>query len=96
MTAAKYHREELKAVLRMRHGSLLAFERAKGLPRNSVKDVLRGRSVAQAELAIATEINEPLHRLFPHRYAAKADSPSAKVDNSDAAANAHRQNARAA
>lgn len=75
------HREDVKAVLRKKYGSLRAFEDANQLPPNSAKDVLRGRAVAGTERAIATELGKPLHLLFPLRYVApEGGDSSAKVD----------------
>lgn len=62
------HRQDINATLRKRYGSAQAFERAQGLPERSVRDVLRGRAVAQTEQALATELGKPLHQLFPLRY----------------------------
>lgn len=50
------HREDIKAALRKRYGSVTAFEEAKGLPKKSVSDVLRGRSAAETEQAIVNEL----------------------------------------
>ena len=86
------HPETIKAQLRMKHGTLLAFEVAKGLPKNSTKDVLRGRSVARTEQAIADELGKPLHILFPRH--ARKRGESTKVDSNDAAAAPHRLIAR--
>lgn len=44
--------EIIKAKLRIRYGSLLRFEREKGLPYQSVTDVLRGRSNRRVAAAI--------------------------------------------
>lgn len=50
------HKEDVKAVLRKRYGSVCAFEKAKGLPPQSVSDVLRGRSVARTQAALILEL----------------------------------------
>ncbi|QPT08616.1 hypothetical protein [Sphingomonas paucimobilis] len=52
------HREDVKSVLRKKHGSVAAFERANNLPEKSVNDVLRGRSSARVTKAIENELNE--------------------------------------
>lgn len=84
------HREDMKAGLRKQFGSLLAFERAKGLPEGSAKDVLRGRAVAQTERAISEALGKPLHRLFPQRYETpEQGESSAKVDDSGQSESAH-------
>jgi len=91
------HPETIKARLRIRHGSLLAFEKAAKLKANSVKDVLRGRRSAPTERAISKELRQPLHVLFPARYRApKVERhESTKVDNNSSSAVVHRLNARA-
>lgn len=89
----EWHREQIKAALRMKFATLLAFERAKRLPSGTVKDVLRGKASARTEKAIAKALNAPLHLLFPHRY---GPTKSTKVDTTRAEAGAHRQNDRAA
>ena len=85
---AAVHREDIKAQLRKQFGSLLAFERKKGLPRNSAKDVLRGKASARTERAISKALKTPLHVLFPRRYEA---GQSTKVDNTSSREDAHRQ-----
>lgn len=88
------HREDIKAALRKRHGSLVAFEQKSDLPKGSVKDVLRGRAVSQTERAIASDLQKPLHQLFPRRYNATAADSSTRVDNRAPKAGAHGQIAR--
>lgn len=85
---AEWHREQIKAALRMKFDTLLAFERAKRLPNGSVKDVLRGKASARTERAIAKALNAPLHLLFPRRY---RPTKSTKVDSTPAEAVAHGQ-----
>ena len=82
------HKEDIKARLRKKHGTLTAFEVARDLPEGSVKDVLRGRSVARTEAEIATELGEPLQKVFPRRYGVRPSST--KVDNSRNKVIAHR------
>lgn len=62
------HPEDIKAAIRKRFKSVAAFERAKGLPARSVKDVLRGRSRPAVAKAIAHGIDKPIHKLFPNRF----------------------------
>jgi lambda repressor-like predicted transcriptional regulator len=62
------HPEEIKAAIRMRFGSLRAFEEAKGLPDQSTRDVLRGRAVRRTALAISETVGIPLDDLFPGRF----------------------------
>lgn len=85
------HKEDIKAALRKTHNTLVAFEIVKGLPPNSVKDVLRGRASAKTEKAIAKALNLPLHELFPRRYPdPKGVEPSTKRDNSTPSRPVHR------
>lgn len=82
------HPEEIRAKLRIKFGTLLAFEKARDLPERSVSDVLRGRSIRRTEIAIADELGVGLHAIS-RRYAAS----SANVDDSSARYAAHRINA---
>lgn len=50
------HHEDIKAAIRKRYGSLAAFEVAKGLPNQSVRDVLRGRASERIAIVIAAEL----------------------------------------
>lgn len=50
------HPEDLKTVLRKRHGSIAEYERKKGLPDRSVRDVLRGKSRPKVAIALASEL----------------------------------------
>lgn len=58
------HRELVAAQIRIAFGSVAAFERAYGLPRKSVNDVLRGRPNARVKAAISDVLNKSrsLHR----------------------------------
>lgn len=72
------HREEIKAQLRMRFGSLAKFEQAKGLAKNSVSFVLHGRPILPTAEAIADELDIPVHRvssLYHDQYCDLAVSP---------------------
>lgn len=62
------HREDIKAELRKRYGSLTVFEEKAGLDKGLVSAVLRGRSSSRVEAAIAAALNLPIQRLFPRRY----------------------------
>lgn len=85
------HREDIKARLRKKYGSVLAFERAVGLPARSAHDTLRGRASANAELAIAAALKLPVHKLFPrHRTARRRLISSASADNMSAEPSVHR------
>ncbi|WP_425475247.1 helix-turn-helix domain-containing protein [Sphingomonas silueang] len=64
------HPEDIKAAIRKRFRTIAAFERSAGLPKRSVKDVLRGRSRPTVARAIADGIGKPVHKLFPNRFKA--------------------------
>jgi lambda repressor-like predicted transcriptional regulator len=88
------HKETLKAELRIRYGSLRAFEEKRSLTPDSVRDVLRGRASRHAEVAIAEELGRPIHELFPNRYRApEAGDSSTKRDDSARKRDAHRLSA---
>ena len=82
------HPELIKARIRMAHGSVAKFEQASGLPRRSVRDVLRGRINRRAADSLAKFLGKPVAELFPGRYIA-ADYKSPNGDS-------HRLNAEAA
>ena len=52
----------------MEYGSIEAFERAKGLPKQSVRDVLRGRAVRRTADVVAAAMGLPIGDLFPGRF----------------------------
>ena len=55
MSATTVHREDVKAILRKRYGSLEAFQVAHGLEGQQVRDLLRGKSKT-ACAAVAEEL----------------------------------------
>ena len=55
-------KEDVKAALRKRFGSVSVFEREKGLPDKSVSDLLRGRASARVLEAVKEAINEPISK----------------------------------
>lgn len=85
-TGPALHPELIKARIRMRHGSVAAFELANGLPRRSVRDVLRGRSIRRAAVAVAKFLDVEPNDLFPGRYPA--------ADNTSPSGDSHRLNER--
>ncbi len=90
------HRETLKAELRIRYGSLRAFEEKRNLTPDSVRDVLRGRASRHAEAAIAQELGKPVHEIFPQRYVApKPGDSSTNRDDKRPKRDAHRLSAEA-
>ncbi len=65
--AGLLHPEEIKARIRIKCGSLVAFERKAGLPAGSVRDALRnGRP--DVEKAIARLIGLTPEKLWPGRF----------------------------
>lgn len=81
------HPELIRAELKLRFGTVKAFETARDLPADSVRDVLRGRSVRKTADAIAEAIGKPMSTLFPSRFDyVERDTTSRKRD-------AHRLNA---
>lgn len=83
------HPEDIKAAIRKRHGTMAEFERARGLAKRSVTDVLRGKPSRPTAKAIAAEVGHKLEDLFP------GNPQSAFADNSSETSDAHRQNAEA-
>ncbi|WP_454280499.1 hypothetical protein [Sphingomonas sp. Marseille-Q8236] len=67
---------DAQAAIKRRFGSVAAFERAAGLPRKSVHDLLRGRKSAKVEKAVKKVLIE---------------SGSERSDNSASAVIPHRQ-----
>lgn len=81
MTVTVLHREDIKAELRKRHGSVQAFAIAHGLKAQAVADWLRGRTSQRVADAIAAEIGDT------------EAGESIKVDDSATNATTHRLNA---
>jgi lambda repressor-like predicted transcriptional regulator len=61
MLIDEWHREDVSAALRKKHGSIADFERAEGLPQRSVYDVLRGRPNARVRQAVERVLVEQLN-----------------------------------
>ncbi len=81
---APLHPERIKAELRIKYGSVEAFERLKKLPRHSVIDVLRGRTVRRTADAIAGELGKRASEIWPGRYREPDDSSDMLDDISQA------------
>lgn len=79
---ATMHKEDVKAAIRKRYGTVAEFERQKGLPAKSVAEILRGRSwrVVTEAVEAALQEDEPSGSQYEHS------------DNSERA-RAHRLNA---
>lgn len=82
MTYATMHKEDVKAELRKRFGSVHEFERRQGLRRDSVSDLLRGKTSAAVVTAIDAALLTPLD---PPEHSGKPDTagtvPSAQSLN---------------
>ena len=87
MATTTIHREDVKAQLRKRYGSLAAFSEARGLLAQQVRDLLRGKSNA-AKAAVATELG-----VDPDQLVITSDSLPICGTHSNAASKAHRLNA---
>ena len=87
MAVTVLHREDIKAELRKRHGTVTAFADCRGLKRQAVADWLRGRTSASVARAVAKELG-----LTNVRH---EDVQSINVDNTRNAVRPHRLNAEA-
>ena len=81
MTLAQMHREDIKAGLRKKYGTIRQFEIAQGLSRGSVHEVLRNRRWAKVERAIEkalgvaptqSEKTDSIRETETHRLSAEA------------------------
>lgn len=61
------HPVDIKAQLKKRYRSVAGFERVRGLPAESVRDVLRGRRSRRVAQAIADELGLDMHEQFPEQ-----------------------------
>lgn len=86
MLIHEVHPEDIKAAIRKRYRSLLAFERIEGLPRQAVTELLRGRKSARTEAAVRRVLDE-------QRLGAGARGESIIADASSGDAATHRLNA---
>lgn len=55
-----HHPEDVKSTIRKKFGSVAAFERARGLPPLSVRDILRGKSRGRIARVLARELGVPV------------------------------------
>jgi len=74
-------REDIKAALRTRYGSVFEFERKHGLPHKSAADVLRGRAVTKTAEAIAAELGKSVQEVFPGRFKSSDLSDTSSRDS---------------
>lgn len=69
-----WHREQIKAEVRMRGVTLTQLALDNDLPENAVRRALLGRH-QQAELLLAKFLEVPVWELFPGRWAKGAETP---------------------
>ena len=74
------HPEDIKATLRKRHGTIVAFAQARGLKPQMVADFLRGRASAAVTAVVEGEL-QAAH--------AEAEVRSMNLDDSAGEASAH-------
>lgn len=58
MLADTLHREDIKAILRKRHGTMQAFADACGLKSQAIADFLRGRTSAHVADLVEAELRD--------------------------------------
>jgi len=97
-TPKGWHREDIKAALRKRHGSLEHLSTRWGYHKSAIAIALLGkRRFATLEQRIADELQLPPHTLWPDRWTPEGTPLShAERNLSRARLDAHRPNARAA
>ncbi len=81
------HKEDIKAGIRRKFGTLLEFERRRGLPTGATKGVLSGRKSAKTVAAIADELGVPAEVIQ------KSVSESIVDDDKSTEVDSHRLNA---
>jgi Ner family transcriptional regulator len=93
----KWHREDIKAELRKRNGSLTALSVKSGLHPSAIANALRrpGDST-RVERLIARELNVPLHELWPERWASSGERLPHKPNGSGIPIPTERQKRQAA
>ena len=87
MLIGALHREDIKALLRKRYGTLGRFADQHGLKAQAVADYLRGRPVRHVHDAITAELVAANHTF--------ERSESIKLDHNEETSDAHRQNSEA-
>lgn len=92
------HREDIKAALRKRHGSLERLSISWGYHKSTVGVALNpGSYIPTVELRIAEELGHPPHTLWPDRWTPEGTPKSVAERNiTPATAAAHRPKAKAA
>jgi Ner family transcriptional regulator len=93
-----WHREDIKAALRKKHGSLERLSVSWGYHKSTVAVALNpGSSIPTVERRIAEELGHPPHTLWPDRWTPEGTPrPIAERNLSAAAPPAHRPNQKAA
>lgn len=91
VAAAKLHPEQVKAELRIRFGTIRAFEKTHRLADGSVRDVLRGRKSKRTQDAVALALKSPSCAAV-HIDPESGGRQSIKRDFNPSGRSAHRQN----
>jgi Ner family transcriptional regulator len=65
---AGWHREDIKAALRKRHGSIANLAACWGVDASTISTVLRRPGSSRIEKLIADAIGQAPHKLWPHRW----------------------------
>jgi hypothetical protein len=71
------HHQDVRAAVRKRYGSIVAFEQAKGLPKGSVHDLLRGRGGVRAKAEIEHLLTEQANTRSRRRAQPKSERAAA-------------------
>lgn len=86
MSDLSLHPEKVRAILRMRYGTMERFSKSYGLKRYALRDFLRGQS-STAKGAVAKELG-----VKPHQLTVSKTSTNVEFDSTPAKRR-HRQNA---
>lgn len=92
VAAAKLHPERVKAELRIRFGTIRAFEKKHLLADGSVRDVLRGRKSKRTQAALTAALDAPVTFAVGHACPESGARQSIKRDFRPSETQAHRQN----
>lgn len=80
MEERSWHREQIKAAVRMTGVTLAALALANGLHEGACRQALLGRH-PRAEAAIAERIKVPLWELWPSRWKKAANGTAIRIDH---------------
>ncbi|MBR0644021.1 helix-turn-helix domain-containing protein [Plastoroseomonas hellenica] len=99
MAAQGWHREKIKAELRMRHGNLTDLSVRWGYHRSSVSAAIDRADSPAIDLRIAEALNQHPHTLWPERWTPdglRVPHPNHAENPSRSAPHSHRQKSEAA